>query len=230
MLIQKRYSIALAVALIIHIAGLSGILWGNAEAFAAYTPANLLIMFLLLVWTQEKPGKPFFLFVAICFIMGWLVEYAGVHTNLIFGEYHYGKVLGPQYKNIPLIIGVNWFIVIYCAGTTIQLLSRAVEKRLMPEQRVSYKKWSIASVIIDGALLAVFFDWVMEPVAVQLGFWQWGGNGSIPVLNYISWFAVSAVLLSLFPALPFHKKNIFAFYLLLIQLMFFLLLRTFILR
>lgn len=226
--VQKKYDIALIIALVIHISGLLGMLWGNTTAFAAYTPVNLAIMFLLLIWTQEKPNGHFLLFIAICLLTGYFAEYAGVHTGVLFGEYSYGAVLGPQYKNIPLIIGVNWFIVMYCAGTTIQLLTDAVEKRLIPEQRKSYRKWGIASVIVDGALLATFFDWVMEPVAVHLGFWTWT-NGTIPMLNYISWFCISAILLLLFSMLSFHKKNKFAFYLLLIQCMFFLLLRTFLL-
>lgn len=32
------------------------------------------------------------------------------------------------------------------------------------------------SVIVDGATLAVFMDQVMEPVAVQLGYWKWNGD------------------------------------------------------
>ena len=228
MSIQKKYNIALIIALAIHLSGLFGMLWGNTTAFVAFTPANLLIMFLLLLWTQEKPGAQFFLFIAICFVTGYFAEYIGVHTGFLFGAYTYGIVLGPQYKNIPLIIGINWFIVIYCVGTTIQLLTAAIENRLIPTPQRSYKKWGIASVIIDGALLATFLDWVMEPVAVHLKFWTWT-NGIIPFLNYISWFGISIVLLSFFSAFSFHKKNRFAFYLLLIQCMFFLLLRTFLL-
>ncbi|PVD52075.1 carotenoid biosynthesis protein [Terrimonas sp.] len=226
MLIRKKYNIAFIISLVIHISGLAGMLWGNRQLFATYTPANLLIMFLLLLWTQEKINKPFIFFMLACLFSGYFVEYIGVHTGLLFGNYTYGKVLGSQLSNIPLIIGINWFIVMYCCGTVIQLVTEALKKRLPDEQLQAYKKWSIASVIIDGALLAVFFDWVMEPVAVKLGFWTWAGDGSIPMLNYISWFGVSVILLSLFSLLPFHKKNIFALYLLMIQLMFFLVLRT----
>lgn len=224
--LQKKYNIALIIALVIHVSGLAGMLWGNVQTFAAYTSLNLLIMFLLLIWTQEKPNSHFFLFIAFCFFTGYFAEFIGVHTGVLFGEYNYGAVLGAQYKSIPLIIGVNWFIVIYCVGTTIQLFTTVIEKKLLPEQVKSYKKWSVASIIIDGALLATFFDWVMEPIAVHLGFWSWA-NGSIPLLNYICWFCISVILLLIFTMLSFHKKNTFAFYLLLIQCMFFLLLRTF---
>jgi putative membrane protein len=83
------------------------------------------------------------------------------------------------------------------------------------------------SVVVDGATLAVFFDWVMEPAAVKLGFWQWGGNGSIPSFNYVCWLGISMLLLTCFHVLRFDKSNKFAVHLLLIQVMFFLILRTF---
>ncbi len=81
------------------------------------------------------------------------------------------------------------------------------------------------SVIVDGATLAVFFDWLMEPIAVQLGYWKW--NGAIPFYNYLCWFIVSVVLLGAFQFSLFNKQNKFAVHLLMIQVMFFLLLKTF---
>lgn len=83
------------------------------------------------------------------------------------------------------------------------------------------------SIVMDGATLAVVFDWLIEPVAVKLGYWTWLGNGQIPMFNYISWFVISMLLLLIFHVLPFQKQNKFAVNLLLIQAMFFLLLRTF---
>ncbi|MGL6269759.1 MAG: carotenoid biosynthesis protein [Chitinophagaceae bacterium] len=81
--------------------------------------------------------------------------------------------------------------------------------------------------IFSGALLAVFFDWVMEPVAVRLGFWTWAGDGKIPILNYLSWFYISTFLLLIFRFFNIKPDNIFAVNLFLIQLLFFLLLRIF---
>jgi bisanhydrobacterioruberin hydratase len=81
------------------------------------------------------------------------------------------------------------------------------------------------SVIVDGATLAVFIDWIMEPVAVQLGYWKW--NGEIPIYNYICWFVVAIAMLAIFHFCKFNKQNKFAVHLLMIQVLFFLLLRTF---
>ncbi|MBK7882948.1 MAG: carotenoid biosynthesis protein [Chitinophagaceae bacterium] len=104
-------------------------------------------------------------------------------------------------------------------------LTKAINK-IAVEQQESTMALKSLSVIIDGATLAVFFDWVMEPVAVKLRYWQWVGL-EIPFFNYLSWFIISIILLSAFQYGKFNKHNKFAVNLLLIQLMFFLLLRTF---
>jgi bisanhydrobacterioruberin hydratase len=66
----------------------------------------------------------------------------------------------------------------------------------------------------------------MEPVAVKLGYWQWKTE-VIPFYNYLCWFVISMGLLTVFHFCNFSKQNKFAIHLLLIQAMFFLLLRTF---
>ena len=83
-----------------------------------------------------------------------------------------------------------------------------------------------ASLVIDGALLATFFDWIMEPVAMKLGFWQWRNN-DITFYNYFCWFMISALLLLLFRRFSFARPNHFAVHLFIIQALFFLTLRTY---
>ena len=128
--------------------------------------------------------------------------------------------------DVPWIIGINWFMIIYCCGITIYtVLTRLMDKVSMETGRPR-KALRTATIVVDGALLAVLFDWLMEPVAINLGYWKWAGGDEVPFFNYLSWFLVSSVLLAVFQFLSFNKKNKFAVNLLLIQMMFFLLLRT----
>lgn len=217
---------ATAVAVLFHTIGLVGILCFNSDWVIRSTPYNLLLMFALILWTQEEKNIFFFVFMITTVAAGIAVEILGVNTGVLFGEYMYGNVLGYKIKNVPLIIGVNWFVIIYCCGISIHSLLTAVVEKLAAEDAAPKKTIRALSVMVDGATLAVFFDWIMEPVAVKLGFWQWEGN-DIPLFNYISWFAVSLLLLALFHFGKFSKRNKFAVHLLLIQAMFFLILRTF---
>ncbi len=197
------------------------------QFFIHSTPFNLLLMFVLLVWTQDKPNRFFVCFVAVATIAGLMLEWIGVNTGMLFGRYSYGTVLGYRWQGVPLLIGVNWFIIMYCCGIAVHTILNKIAQRLSATGQVPSPPLRLLSVAIDGATLAVFFDWVMEPLAVKLGFWQWEGDGTIPFYNYACWFLAGAFLLTFFHFLPFSKNNKFAIHLLLIQLMFFLLLRTF---
>lgn len=221
-----KFEIGTVIAVLFHIIGLVGLLFFNKEFFLAATPFNLLLSFALIVWTHPEKNIPFFIFIAICFCIGLAVEIIGTSTGALFGEYTYGNVLGYKFKNVPIIIGVNWFIIIYCCGISIHTFLVKTINRVTTSSQKNVTRLKALSVIVDGATLAVFFDWLMEPVAVKLGYWVWGADGTVPIFNYLCWFAISALLLTLFHLAKFSKQNKFAVNLLLIQLMFFLLLRT----
>lgn len=223
----SKYQIATAVAILFHTIGLFGILYFQNVFFTQLTPLNLLLSFSLLLWTQGNKNTAFYLLLASTFLVGYFAEVVGINTGLLFGDYTYGKVLGFQLINVPLIIGVNWFIVIYCCGISIHTLLTKVINKVAKDTKKPPMMLKAMSVIVDGASLAVFFDWLMEPVAVKLGFWTWNGDGTIPLYNYICWFIISMLLLAIFQFCKFDKSNKFAVNLLLIQALFFLLLRTF---
>ncbi len=222
-----KFDIATGIAVLFHSIGLIGLLFFDRSFFLAATPFNLLLSFALLIWTQTEKNIYFFLFLATCLIVGIVVEVIGVNTGFLFGDYAYGNVLGPEIKNVPVLIGVNWFLIVYCCGISIHTLLMKAINRIAADSGKSPMALKALSVIIDGATLAVFFDWLMEPVAVKLGYWVWQGDGAIPMFNYICWFVISLLLLMVFHFAKFNKQNKFAVNLLLIQLMFFLLLRTF---
>ncbi len=222
----SKNSIATAIAILFHAIGLVGILYFDRQFFIQATPYNLLLMFTLVVWTQQDKNVAFYLFILICVIAGILVEVVGVHTGLLFGDYRYGSTLGVQVKSVPLIIGINWFIIVYCCGMFMHTLLRKLGSAVMNDSANNLSNYKSLSIIFDGATVAVFFDWIMEPVAVKLGYWYWKGSGAVPFFNYACWFIISVLLLYVFNNSSFHKSNKFAVHLLLIQMMFFLLLRV----
>lgn len=222
----SKYQWATAIAILFHVIGLVGITVFNSELIVRSTPLNLLLMFALLVWTQKEKNIAFWIFVVAAALVGMTAEIIGVNTQLLFGSYSYGAMLGPQFKNVPFIIGINWFVIIYCSGITIHTILMKAIYKVSEETATPPMALKAISVIVDGATLAVFFDWIMEPAAIRLGYWKWEG-ADIPLYNYLCWLLVSALLLTLFHFSKFSKQNKFAVHLLLIQLMFFLLLRTF---
>ena len=222
-----KQNISLFLAILFHLSGAIGILYTPyKDWFIQNTPLNLCLMAALLIWNQQLKNVSFFIFFTIAFITGMGTEMIGVHTGRLFGNYQYGHLLGPKLNAVPWLIGLNWFVVVFCSGSVMiqvqQWFGRKVDNAgsAMPSQLAAI------SLIIHGAFLAVFFDWVMEPVAMKLGFWQWQNN-EVPFYNYLCWFIISALLLTLFRSLSFSKPNHFAVHLFIIQVLFFLVLRTF---
>ena len=224
---NNKIFIATAIAILFHVIGLVGILVFNSSVIINATPLNLLLSAGLLIYTQQEKKKDFYIFLIVTIITGFIVEVIGVNTSLLFGNYNYGNVLGFKWLEVPFIIGLNWFIIIYCCGiSTNTLLNNLLTKvAITPAAPLTFLK--ATSVITDAATLAVLFDILIEPVAIKLGFWHWNGDGSIPIYNYICWIIISLILLTVFHILKFNKQNKFAINLLMIQFMFFLLLRTF---
>jgi len=223
----SKYQFATAIAILFHSIGITGILFFDKDFFIRSTPFNLLLMFVLLIWTQKKTNIFFFLFLATCFLVGVGAEIIGVNTSVLFGNYQYGNVLGPKIMQVPWIIGINWFIIIYCCGISVHTLLMRIITRISSAEATTPQALRALSVIIDGATLAVFFDWFMEPVAIKLDYWHWNEGGLVPFYNYICWFIVSVLLLTVFHFCKFEKQNKFAVNLLLVQFMFFLFLKTF---
>jgi bisanhydrobacterioruberin hydratase len=222
-----KAQIATVIAIIFHLIGLVGMLI-NTSLFASISWLNLLLMAGLIVYSQPEKNVPFYIFITLTFCFGIVVEIIGVNTGKLFGNYKYTEVLGISFKNVPLIIGANWFIIMYCCGMAVNHFMIRLAKALPEGETIKInEKLKLASLVFDAATLAVIMDWTIEPVAIKLNYWNWLPDGDIPTFNYLSWFAVSAVFMLLFNMLAFKKNNIFAVHLLLIMSLFFVILRTF---
>lgn len=205
-----RWSFRLSVflLLLVHVSGAIGIAFFNRDFFVGYTPLNLFLMFLLLVWNEQELHFSFFKAFVLAFFMGLISEMIGVNTGILFGSYHYGDVFGEKILDVPFLIGLNWFCIVYTAYQVVLLLKSIVQ---------------LNGVVLAAltALTTTLFDWIMEPVAIELGFWQWHTT-DIPFLNYACWFGISFLIALCFHWLGIKKSNVFAVYLFFTQLLFFI--------
>ena len=212
---------ATAIAIIFHMIGLLGIIFLERHGFIELTPYNLLLSFGLLWWTRDEKDWGFILFLLLAVVLGLLSEVIGVNTGKLFGAYEYGRVLGPKFMGVPLVIGINWFVITYGCGI---LASWFIGNVLKEKLDTLYGHHQIIMIALMGSGLAVAFDWLLEPVAIKLGFWTWIESGSVPAFNYMSWFLVSLLILMAFHVIPFDRKHPFALRLFIIQIAFFLVL------
>jgi putative membrane protein len=177
--------------------------------FEMATPLNLLITNVLLFNFHREWNKPFLLFCLVSFLTGFLVEVAGVQTGLIFGSYAYGSALGYKLWDVPLMIGLNWLMLVYATGRVSSLI---------------FGNRVIAA--LGGAVLMVLLDFIIEPVAIIYDFWSWESE-TIPLQNYAGWLVTAFFLHLFYQYLSFDKRNKLAKYVLFVQAAFFIFLQLF---
>jgi putative membrane protein len=176
------------------------------------TAVNLLLTFALLIWNEGKPNSRFWILFIVTFFIGFFSEVVGVNTGLLFGSYAYINHLGPKIWDVPLLIGINWFCVVYCSIVFVQSV-------------LSVQNLNPVLSALGAALIATIFDWVMEPIAMVFDYWKWE-NEHIPFYNYVCWFCISFLIALIFINVQRQCKNRFAIPLLMIQFIFFVALRV----
>lgn len=138
--------------------------------------AALVVLLLYSQWIGWGRSLTGLFLVGFC---GALAEWVGTKTGFPFGDYHYTANMGPMIAGqLPWAIPLAWWTVV----GAFHLLFRTCWNALGP--------WTTA---LSVGTAATLFDWLMEPYAWQIkAYWIWH-QGSVPLLNYISWFVLAAV-------------------------------------
>lgn len=173
--------------------------------FIKLVPYHLSLMLALMLLSQKQKNDKFWMFVVVTYIAGYLIELLGVHTGFVFGSYNYGSTLGFKVAEIPLLIGVNWILVIYSTGVLVK--------------EFPIKNPTILALI--GAFLVTVLDFLIEPVAIRFDYWEWTAL-DVPVQNYVAWYIFSFFMFRFFFEMKFNKSNPAAITLFIMQLLFFL--------
>ena len=133
-------------------------------------------------------------FFALAFGAGWLAEASGMAFGFPFGaQYAYHPDLQPRLPGqVPLFIPLAWYVVTAGALVLLRDLSVRVAGRLHTGR--------LAIKALLAALAMVGVDLILDPLAVSVGAWTWEGDGhylGTPLLNYVGWFGVGALVIAL---------------------------------
>lgn len=166
----------LFLIILFHLTGFVGIVFIYRALFAHFSPLNLLFSALLLIVAHQEINFKILRLFVFCVVFGYLAELLGTQTGFPFGDYYYGTALGPRFIEVPIVIGVNWFLMVMGSGY--------LARKFIPNR--------IIQVLVASALMVVV-DFLIEPVAPQLDYWYWV-NGSPPWLNFAGWYAVAIIM------------------------------------
>ena len=195
---------------LINISGFFGLLSDQKDFFLIMSPLAILITFILLILNYDFKQKGFITALISIITIGFLVEFLGVNYDLFFGSYEYGNNLGYKIGGVPIIMSVNWLVLIFLAGS--------FTEKIIPN--------SLLLKVLFGSLLLVFLDIFLEVCAPKLDYWKFNEE-VVPISNYNSWFIISAICLYIYFKLIKEKEYTLSTNMLVIYFAFFGLLSVF---
>ena len=160
--------------ILVYVSGAVGLLI-NPSFFIPFTPYTLSLTCIVFLIHQPLNKLNFVLGFLCIAIIGFASEVIGVKTGLVFGDYHYGSSLGYKLLGVPLVISLNWALLITCGII--------LTKSLSANKAVS---------AFYSAGLITLIDVLIEQLAPSLDFWYFN-TGFAGIHNYLGWFILSFI-------------------------------------
>ena len=205
---KYRFVFSLAILVIYYTVGITVLLQDGEEGgLIQLTPVTILLTSLFLLINHESWTLKLALALLLVFILGLSIEIIGVNFGIPFGEYSYSGILGIQLFNTPILIGLNWLMLVYAM--------------VMVVHPYIQNNWLKA---LTACLVLVTLDVLIEPVAIDWNMWTWK-KSDVPIQNYVTW-GIVAFLFSLLVSFQLNSsnKNKMALPIILFQFLFFVIL------
>ncbi|WP_339625025.1 carotenoid biosynthesis protein [uncultured Winogradskyella sp.] len=172
---NQNFKISIFIIWLFAISGIIGVSSSAQDWFLSLTPLNLLLSLVMVLLYIKHYNIKVIVALFIPFFLGFIAEALGVNFGLIFGTYAYGENLGYKVFGVPLMICVNWTLLV---ATTADVAKYFVKN-------------SVISAML-GAGLMTGLDIILEVSAPRFDFWEFE-NGIIPIQNYIGWFVTAFI-------------------------------------
>lgn len=122
----------------------------------------------------------------------YIIEFVGLKTGLPYGEFTYLETLGPVVYGVPIGLPIFFIPLVlnaYLLGTLLKL--------------ERWRKLFFALIMVIG------IDLVLDPAAVALGIWSYGGGFfyGVPVSNFLGW-VLSGSIAIITLKLSFNDHNL----------------------
>jgi putative membrane protein len=202
---RSNFSYLVSIIIIFYLVGFSGLTMPSTRPFFIHlTPFALLLSSLVVGLFHSKFSAKTILVFIFIYAASFMVELIGVNTGSIFGHYSYGHGLGVKLFNTPLIIGLNWLLLVYVSNSIMEL-----------------SNWPLILKVIGASFLLLAYDLLLEQVAPQLAMWTFSEH-TVPVQNYVAWFVLALLFSLLMKLLKINTKNRIAPVVFGIQILFFI--------
>lgn len=134
-------------------------------------------------------------FFALCVVLSGLLEQIAIWTGDV-GDYYYTDVLGPKLGDVPIIIPISWFMMIYPSYVIANLIVDG--SPVAAPARLVRLLW--LALITAGVETA--WDLSLDPYMTgQEHAWVWPDGGAyfgIPIANYFGWMQVTLIVIVIY--------------------------------
>lgn len=138
-------------------------------------------------------------FLAFAAFVSFAFEAVGVATGAVYGPYHYTGNLGPKLFQVPVVVPMAWFMVIYPSYALANYLADGcVVSKPKPNRA------RLAGLAALSAMLMTAWDLAVDPQMVMYGHWVWHVKGAffgIPAQNFLGWLVTTLVVYTAYRAL-----------------------------
>ncbi len=173
-LVQQKLNTTVLFGLFYSIGVIGLVIPHTQPLFGMLLPFALLLSFVaILLFHKALNSSGTRIVIISIMLISYLVEVIAVNTGLIFGNYEYGPGLGFKVFETPLMIGINWAMLIYCSASL-------TEKLRLP----------VGLQIFLASILVLLYYIILEMVAPRLDMWYRSGN-TVPFQNYLVWFLLA---------------------------------------
>ena len=186
---------------LIRLAGATTLL-NLATAFVAFS----LFAFSLAHCVETRSWSRSLAMLAVAFAIALTMEYLGSAHGFVFGSYTYADKLEPKVLNqVPVIIPIAWFMMLYPAWETAGVLVRGFNTESQRSRGIHcFTSVSLLLRVAIAALAMTAWDLSLDPRMVADGAWVWRNGGAyfgIPLTNFAGWFITSALIYALWTKL-----------------------------
>ena len=178
-LILYSYTTAIRILLdpIIHLPPLPGGVQGETL---------LLLMFSLTHAAYLLGRRQTLVFFVAAAVISWIFEELGVDTGMIYGNYYYTDMLGPKLGEVPVLIPLAWFMMIYPSFIIANLIAEGTP--IVRDQALG----TIVRLSLLSAMVMTAWDLLIDPVLSGPDYraWIWVDGGpyfGVPAQNYVGW-------------------------------------------
>ncbi|MGB2958974.1 MAG: carotenoid biosynthesis protein [Bacteroidota bacterium] len=182
---RDLYTASLGLLLFLFPFGLIFLTSGTLPARFSWTASVFIILIGIVTFLSElrleTPGRALTVLISLVVSL-FLIELVGVATGVPFGRYAYTDVLGLSVAGVPVAISVAWYAAVMNS------------MRIAEAGGGGSRRGRLLLVAAMAGILTVAQDVALEPAASRVElYWVWGGDGSVPMQNYLSWFFLTFV-------------------------------------